>query len=981
MKFSHLMNSPSIVEEPVIDMSILEMAGTRKTKVGAAAGAPDDAANGPQAKSEKIPEFKPSNAALTQTTELFHAIFDNMKNKRTYKQYVGMLLSGDPGTGKTQRITLLSKVLGIDLITVEAPHIVEEHIINIPFIVFDSETNKKTGGTTALEGDLYKVVLSDSNLYSALKKITVVPDDQHLKNIYKSTKDVIATYEAIGGTPTQLPDEIVKLRKRFKVILFLDEYFRQTSPRIKNMLRGILNGQIGNHDIPENTYIIYATNLKDEGLAEIQQNFQFEHFEVEKPNKDEWFTWLVHKFSEDSRVTLKPNLINRFHHILNDEDISADDADKDVRTSPRRWEQLLLYINAALPAKDEHDAIGLMTNVKTNFRNYLSGEHADLAKKVLEATAELIKETSGIEVSANASHSATNWRSTLQHQIETKMKLGDLRKYIPIVSGLPGIGKTAQASKLAKDLDLRYIPIDCSTISPEDVAGLPLPGKGGPEVLNDFIEKYGEKEGKRKYEEDHIETTFSMPGLYQLIMEKIADKDKKYIKKLEKKYSGKELEAAKKEYENRPYKYMIFFDELNRNSTKVFNGIRRVLLEKNFGPSSKGKGKLLELPKEAIMIGAINPTDAGGSTVHMTKHVQDVLDVIDAKSSWKDTLHYLEQNIAVEGDEEPEETQVHDISLSIIKSLVDVYETKDPAVSTDTRPFFWDIGQEIYIAPREYFQIFAGLVKNLGRELKKVQKLDLSSMTANELRKIEKNVKAVIFSSLKRNTSFILFKQSAMKEMFYHGLEAWIMNPKNIDLGENFFYTKAFDTKKMSLHDIIGEHLEGTKSGMHENDSFVAYIKNTSDIQKLREDISDIMINKFAENNGKNLEHFTEKKWPAIRFARRGKLYTKKDLAEDKNPDGILLDESKKVSSLENFFRELFISAKIHNISGDRVTAIWKSFYAAMAHSDALEKKLEGKVSPEDIEEFKSNTLVGLSPALRGIEHLSNPKNDELPDE
>lgn len=979
MKFSHLMNSPSNVEEPVIDMSILEMAGTRKTKAGAATS-PDEVGDGPQARSQKIPEFKPSNASLEQTTELFHAIFDNMKNKRTYKQYVGMLLSGDPGTGKTQRINLLSRVLGIDLITVEAPHIVEEHIINIPFIVFDSETGKEKAGTTSLEGNMYRVVLADSNLYSAMKKISEVSDDQHLKNIYKSSKDVISTYEAIGGTPTQLPDEIVKLRKTYKVILFLDEYFRQTSPRIKNMLRGILNGQIGNHDIPKSAYIIYATNLHDEGLSEIQQNYQFEHAEVKNPTKDEWFTWLVNKFAEDKRVTLKPNIINRFHHILDDEDISKNDISAEVRTSPRRWEQLLLYINAALPAKDEKDAISLMTNVKTNFRNYQTGEHSELAKKVLEATAELIKETSGFEVSATSSNSASDWRSTLKHQIETKMKLGDLRKYIPIVAGLPGIGKTAQADKLAKDLDLRYIPIDCSTISPEDVAGLPLPGKGGAEVLKQFVDKFGPEEGKRKYEEEHIETTFSMPALYQLIMEKIKEKDKIYLKNLKDKYSGKEYEAAKKEYEDRPYKYLIFFDELNRNSTKVFNGIRRVLLEKNFGPSDKGKGKLLELPKEAIMIGAINPSD-GGATVQMTKHVQDVLDIMEAKSSWKDTLNYLEQNISVEGDEEPEEGAVHDISLTVVKSLADTYEVKDPAISSDHRPFFWDIGQEVYVSPREYFQIFAGLVKNLGRALKNVQKLDLQEMTAKELQKVEKDVRAKIYSSLERNTSFILFKQQTSKDIFYHGLKAWVMNPNNIDLGENFFYKKAVDTKKMSLHDIIGEHLEGTKTGMHENDSFIAYIQNTGDIQKLREDISDIMINKFAENDGKNLENFTEKKWPAIRFARRGKPYTKKDLAEDKNPDGILLDENHKVSSLENFFRELFISAKVHNISGDRVTAIWKSFYAAMAHSDALEKKLEGKVSPEDIEEFKSNTLVGLSPALRGIEHLSDPRSKELPDE
>lgn len=947
MKFSHL--TPKKSSTDTIDMTILEMAAPRKNK--SAQPGENALGGGPEAVSEKIPEFKPKNSSLEQTVELFEDILENMANKRDYKQYAGMLLTGDPGTGKTQRIALLSKVLGIDLITVEAPHIVEEHIINIPFIVFEPAKNKETVETTTLKGDLYKVVLADSNLYTALKKADHVSDTQHLKNIYKSSKDVVATYEALGGTPTELPEEIVDIRKQFKVILFLDEYFRQNSPRIKNMLRGILNGKIGNHDIPKGAYVVYASNMHDEGLSEIQKNFQFENVEIKNPSKDEWFTWLVNKFEDDKHVRLKPALINRFHHILDDEDMSHNDIGADVRTSPRRWEQLLLYINAALPAKDEKDAIGLMTNVKTNFRNYLEGDHSILAKKVLEATATLIKETSGFEVSATAQNSASDWRSTLKHQIETKMKLGDMRKYVPIIAGLPGIGKTAQAYDLAKELDLRFIDLDCSTLTSEDVAGLPLPSAN-----EDDPEK--------------IETIFSMPSLYQLLMEKIKEEDKKYLKKLEKQFP-KEYDEKKKEYEARQYKYLIFFDELNRNSPKVFNGIRRVLLEKNFGPSNKGKGKLLELPSSAIMLGAINPDDNGAE--RLTKHMQDVLDIMDAKSSWKDTLSYLSH----EKNEIPgAPKEIHHLSLAIVKLLANKFETKAPEVEPDHRPFFWDIskngqGQEVYISPREYNQLYVGMGRSINRQINKIKKLDFNSMKQEDLMKLEGKLRAKIFKAIKKNTKFILFKHNAVEDFFYHDLEAYIMHSDDIDLGENFFYKKAVNVKEISLEKVIGKYLEGDSDKIADNDSFLVYLQN-ADIQTLRENLADVLTSKIADDASVKKFIF-DHAHPALRLAVDDKLFTKKDLSNDVLPNGIILDESKKVSLLENFFRGVAFSLQIHSIANDRINVI---LIAALDAAGVIHKNFKTDQEEEGgIESEVSKLQIMASKITKRL-----AKSDELPD-
>ena len=847
------------------------------------------------------PEFHANEAKMNQTVKLFETIFDNMKNKRDFKQYAGVLLTGNPGTGKTTRINLLSKILGVELITVEAPHIVEEHIINIPFIVFNPSDNSTKQGSTKLSGDEYKVVLADSNLYSQLKAVQKVTDEQHIKNIYKSSKDVIALYEELGGSKESLPEEIAELRQQYTVILFLDEYFRQTSVRIRNMLRGILNGKIGAHEIPKNTYIIYATNLDDQGIEEIPHNTQFEQVDLKNPTKGEWFSWLVNKFEGDKHVKLNKAVINKFHHILDDTDLSHDDVDTAVRTSPRRWEQLLLYINSSLPVKDEEDAIGLLTNVKTNFRNYLEGTHSSLAEKVLKATAQLIKETSGIEVSHQSSHSAAEWRKTLEHQIEQKIKLGENRKYVPIISGLPGIGKTTMAEHVADKNNLRFIDIDVSTINAEDAIGLPIPKTG----------KNGE-----------LETVFSIPSLYHQIMNKIKEEDKAYLEKL-KKADPENYDEKKKEYEKQPYKYLIFFDELNRNSPKVFNAIRRILLEKNFGPSGDdGKGKLLELPKEAIVLGAINPHDTGAQ--ELTSHMRDVLDVIDSSGSWDKTVEYLKsQKIPNVLDD------THDLSLDILKKFVAKFESKDSKYDTKQRPFHLDIGEEIYVSPREYTQIFLKLTRAIDRELKKIQKMDLTSKHPDEIAQLQDDLREAIFEGLKVALSFVFVKHNSTDEVFMHDLKAWVMHSDDIDIAQNLFYRKAFDSKKTSLMDIISDHFDAAgKTGMHENDEFINFMENV-DIAKFREDLTALVAEKINDMASIKKYIFDE-------------IYPQKVLSDDKRS---IETSSKKVSLVENFMREIVYAMYINRMSNDKIQVVAKGVFEAL-------------------KEFRRNNLNTFEPAV-----------------
>jgi MoxR-like ATPase len=366
-------------------------------------------------------KFNAASTSYETRVDLAERILSNMAIQAGGLGRTGMLLAGDPGVGKTSFIRFFARLTGLSLITVEAPHITEEHIINIPFIVVRAGTNHEQKVTTGGEVDAdYKIVMSDSNLYTQITKEKKLSDSEYLSDIYKSgDKTLIKIFEELGGDEKTIPKLVDEVRKKFEMILFLDEYFRQTSTRIRNMLRTILNGKIGNHDLPKTAYVVYASNIHDEGVEGIPRNHEFFTVNMKHPPKDEWFAWLVNKYEKDEKHKLKDDVVQEFYKLLKDEDLNLKDVEADVRTSPRRWEQLLTYINSSLPVKNEEDAKSLLTNVKLSFRNYLTGEHAKLVDGVLDTVLKLIEKTSNIKMSAQV-HGASAWRKTLKHQIERR---------------------------------------------------------------------------------------------------------------------------------------------------------------------------------------------------------------------------------------------------------------------------------------------------------------------------------------------------------------------------------------------------------------------------------------------------------------------------------------------------------------------------------------------------------------------------------
>lgn len=805
-------------------------------------------------------KFNASVSSFDSRVDLAEHILSNMSTQSNNLGQVGMLLAGDPGVGKTSFIEFFAKLCGLSLITVEAPHITEEHIINIPFIVVKAGASGEHKVATGGEVDAdYKIVMSDSNLYTAINQEKKLPDADYLKSIYKSSdKTLIKIFEELGGDEKTVPKLVDEVRGKYEMILFLDEYFRQTSTRIRNMLRTILNGKIGNHKLPKTTYVVYASNIHDEGVEGMPRNNEFFTTTMKHPPKDEWFAWLVNKYEKDEKHQLKDEVVQEFYKLLKDEDINLKDIEADVRVSPRRWEQLLTYINAALPVKNEEDAKNLLTNVKLNFKNYMTGEHAKLVDTVLDTTVKLIEQTSKIKMPAHV-HGASSWRKTLQHQIETKMKLGNIRKYIPIISGLPGVGKTTQIYELGKDLNLAVVVVDVSLLSAEDVTGIPIP---------------------KTKESGEIETKFSMPKLFQYIKTEMNEAERDHIEALKKSGDTKDIE----EYKKKEWKYLLFFDELNRNNANVFNGIRRLLLERNLG-------KGLELPKGTVIVAAINPDDIGAEK--LTQHMIDVSDVVDTAPDWNDTKKII-QSKKIKVDHPETEKFVYEMLLAFVDHF---HQKKGDAPKGADREYFLNIGgsQVLYVSPREYTNLYVNAVKYLDQKIGRIirKRSEGGKPTAEQLRKDVTDLKHALYTKFEQLLNTIFLKHDVEAPEFLHGLEQWFQQEATVDV-ESMFFSKKASTKPFK--DIMGKYMESGGGHLGEDIDFINYVNN-SDPQTLKDDMQT-----FIEKEITDITHVTQKS--------HKKKVIKGDAIETLGEE---------VTKFEHLARELTNAFRLHDFSHEKI--------------------------------------------------------------
>jgi len=643
------------------------------------------------AKKLKIPKGKSSDK-LQKFTE---TVILHMLGQEAGK----LLLTGDPGTGKSRTVETVISLLRMQCITIEAPHVSEEAIINIPYLVRrgndienNTDTYKSTGENT------FEVVNAESNLVTRLKRTRPIKDNEY-NQFLKTHKMLIPLYEKYKNVIEKLP---------YQNVLFIDEYYRTGSKRIQNLFRTILNGNIGDTPIPANTYVIFASNMNndDGSLDPISLNQQFSKINFDAPSKNDFLRYMADKFtnvdvntgledtsndSNDSSTSstdnsdildnsktieenkkeniLKPEVYNAFADALTDKDLGSKDmnTEAEIRVSPRRWEEIIKYVNANIPVQNETEARNLLTFLKDNMTDYETQETSHLYDKYSKVIKKLIKETSGIDADNLPVNTKKEWRHTLDNELETKMKLGDDRKYVPIISGAPGIGKTSIIDKIAKDKNLNLITIDASTLNSDDVIGLSTPDDNN----------------------GHITTKFSKPPLYNKIMSQY-DSDREPV-------NGSK------------YTNLLFIDEISRTTSKVFNGIRSLMLDKKVGSE--------ELPKDMMIVCAMNPKDTGA--VALSDHLKDVVDVITAEADFNDFIKYMKGKKSLLDMNEKIGFNLSDIIIDMHQQITSLFEsetdTEDEELDDfNSRKYYWgaDNINIFYVSPREMDDMISGSVTN-----------------------------------------------------------------------------------------------------------------------------------------------------------------------------------------------------------------------------------------------------------------------------
>jgi len=582
----------------------------------------------------------------------FTKLVDRIVMRLMSSDKTNLLLAGEPGTGKTSMVQDALSLLRIRTTTVEAPHTSEEHLINMPYLV-------KTSGSD----NSYSVVTADSHLVSILEDQEPLSDEEYNDFLDKNPhlKPLAKKYEKIAE---QVP---------CKSVLFLDEFYRTGSKRMQNLFRTILNGRIGNTKIPKNIGTIFASNMdnKDGSLDEVAQNHQFFRLDFDSPTPLEFANYIHEKYlSEEGLRSIRQDVFDKIITQIGEDDLGevpcAEGGDS-VRLSPRRWEEMAKYISASLPVKDAGEGSALLTYLYVNFKDYKTDNIARNFKKFYDAGVDLIASASGINKEELSTLGAESWTVCLKQQIAASQKMGKSRRYSPVVSGAPGIGKTAMITQMSKELGMKTIGVDASTLNSEDVIGLAT----------------GQED-----EDGDMSTSFSTPPLLNFIMD-IYD-------------------PTLKTKTNEPYTHVLFIDELSRTNKKVFNAIRALMLEKRIG--SYG------IPDDILIVSAMNPVDIGAT--ELTGHMQDVVDIYPAAADYGKVMEYVANSNPLKKHHETLGFDLGEILLPIHETIVELFkkdynENGDAIDSFNARNFQWGTGlNSFYVSAREMDAMITSSVEN-----------------------------------------------------------------------------------------------------------------------------------------------------------------------------------------------------------------------------------------------------------------------------
>lgn len=743
------------------------------------------------------------------------------------------MLTGDTGIGKTSFVKLLSKIFGIPELIIEVPQVVGEHIINIPFVIINND-GKMSAGTDKIDvrdPKKYKVVYGRSYIMGSLDKMKKLSDAEwreHYKNLDDNTRTIVDEIES------RYPGKIKLIRSKFERILFLDEYLRTAPMAVRNVLRDLMVGQIGSDTVPRGTYILYASNITDSAdgsLDDLATHQRFNFADFSPPTKDEWLSFTLSQLTKEN-IEIKEDVVESFEKSLRDEHISYNDAETQLRTSPRRWTEIFVYLNQMYPFKDAATAAITYRLMKRQFSE-TSAKNSRISKAFSDVLEKMIKDLcrkSTISekdfVTVVTDSSPADFNDALAQNIMVMTQAKGLKKYVPVVLGLPGIGKsTLMASFEKPPYNLRIVTVNSQNLSRDDVVGITLPEES-------------ETDGRKE-----MAVAFSEPPLYIRIKKSIEDAEQNYQKYLNKQEAAGKIPSAKEALDNfnkQEYKYLIFFDEINRISdVTIFNALRRVILEKEFNPDYK-------LPKTALVVGAMNPDDIATSS--MTGHFKDAIEIVDAAPKWKSYVEYLKNNYGPYMVEEGASDAAANTAIEFVEQFPKVFS--DSKSDSPHREFYFSIGEtQNWISPRDFTKM-AGLMMaqfDLGVDevigLSKRRKLSDNEEIQIIVNDVQQVVEGTIKGILKAEK--LDLDQPDIYDKINHMLE--------IIISKNF--TKTAETAE--LDSLLDSIVEGQTTDISDDGDWLNYMSNYQS-NTFADEFRGYLKNKFNKSGPDNAQEFND---------------------------------------------------------------------------------------------------------------------------
>ena len=822
-------------------------------------------------------------------------VLQHMYDHSMQLQHGGILFHGDPGIGKTTFIQQIAQLLGLSLITIEIPHVVEEQLINIPFVLY----NAKTQTTEEKSISTYDIHLAESKLYSdMIQSGTKIDDDHYIEYMLSCPKYVQNLFQELGGDLNEniIPSNIQNVRDRFSIILFLDEYYRETTIRVRNILRGILNNNIGLHKIPSFVYPIYASNMFDSGLDSIPQNNQFNVVQFKTPTVQEWKCWF--KAKHGKKPWFKKDIFDAFiTQIITTNDLLSFN-DKDIRVSPRRWEQMIIHTMQSFPIETAKQCRNLMSYLHLQFVHYETGDCLkDLSKKTRTAILNVINDNLPNDVSPFEQLTVNKneqWVETFDYIIQTSLKYKENKVHVPVLSGPPGIGKTSLIRNTAEQYNLILIEIDASELYSEDLLGMPIPDDSTS---------------------DNIKVRFTPPKLHYHI-ERLIETGKNIKKDIIKRRTNNidQVKTEMQQFESQRWKYLIFIDEINRVDDKTFNALRRVLLERNYGIYDSN-GNLISLPEGSIVVAAMNPHSHGTDIQQLTTHFMDVIDIIPASPNWIATRKYIVNKL--------NKTTYSEIS---IKTAINVFEllivdfADAVNYSVEQSTFYLktdgDFTSSIYVSPRTYSDLLINLARRYEISLDDITEiLDGVDTSSTDKQIITQRIYDILITQTVESIHDVIFLTLHSNDYDVEAtlklFESWLyLNKENL-FEKYITITHEKDINQISLNEFTKElqqliDIENPTTLIAESVHFINANELLSDTE-LQQLIINVMSNRITDFDTL-CDLLKPQQVPSVKI--------------NKNGDIELATKTDKLSVVGRYFQALICGLSYHGFSNTRINAI-----------------------------------------------------------